>query len=370
MLSLAARLRPRRLQDVIGQVLVRKVLQNGLDKGKLSSSCLFTGPAGTGKTTLARVTATWLVCSNKEPIENKQAGEDEKMQPCLKCENCQAMQKGNHPDVFEFDAASNTGVDDIKECLEGANYKTQMSTNKIYIIDEVHMLSKSAISALLKIIEEPADNLWFLLATTELDKMPYTIISRCLTMQIQPISDHDMKLYLAKVCKDEGYDFEDGVLEIITHASLGCLRAALSYLEQGMILGELTLDNMRAIVRMLSNEELNDIYNTLQDKQKLYDLLKAALYVANPYLLTFQLLQVAEKKGDTQLALQLGYALEELAYSPAPDKILFALIAKAAYINSLPSAQMIWSKLKEEVPVKMEEVGKEDLLKKAKQLFK
>lgn len=383
MLSLAARLRPRRFDQIIGQDLIVKIVQTALEKGKLSNACLFAGPAGTGKTTFARVVANWLVCTNK--VNNTLVDEksSQHLQACLKCSNCLAFAQDAHPDIFEFDAASHTGIDDVKNCLEGMYYQTQLANCKIYIIDEVHMLSKSAISALLKTIEEPQENVWFFLATTEQDKIPETIISRCLTLKLEKVSTAEIAKYLQQVSLEQiksdkleqmktdslaqmdsdnkvQHPLDIKLANIIATAANGCVRAALSYLDQVLLLlesnayqtqsdnlSQLTEQSVRQIVHMPFHDQLEQIYNSLSDPQALNLSISQALSTGvNPYLLVMQLLDLAQEKSDMHTALQLGYVLEELAYSPCPDKVLSVFLWKAQYLKTLPSPQILWDAVK------------------------
>lgn len=378
MLSLAAKLRPKHFRQVVGQDLVCKIILQGLTSEKLSSVCLFSGPAGTGKTTIARLIALWLVCTNKQTIKKNTPSSDDKQtikndppssyiqetykEACLSCENCKAALLEQHPDIMEFDAATNTGIDDIKECLAGSSYQPQLSNKKIYIIDEAHMLSKSAISALLKIIEEPSANVWFLLATTDLEKIPYTIISRCLAFKLHAIQNQQMEQYLAQVCQEHNYGYEPEALQTISQASQGCLRAALSKLEQCSLLihthqesqgikqSKITHEIALELCNFVSNTILDEIYSHIKNTQlkELQLLINQTLQKTNPFNITMQLLEKAIHLEDTALSYQMAQVLEELAYSPCPEKVLFVFLSKAAFIKTLPSADQLWKALKTE----------------------
>lgn len=361
MLSLAARLRPQLFSQVIGQPLICKILSNGLTNKTLPSACLFGGPAGTGKTSLARITALHLVCSNKQ----------EDHQACLQCENCQAALKNAHPDIMEFDAATNTGIDNILQCLEGMNYQTQLSTEKIYIIDEVHMLSKSAISALLKTIEEPMSNIWFLLATTDLHKIPYTIISRCLTLTLNSLSTEQLEAYLNTVCEKENYTFDYEALNLIAQASQGCVRKALSFLEQIFLINEkIDHETTLQITQFLSQNVIEQIYNIITSSCSLNQT-EEALKAYNPYILTTQLLDMAKNKNNLMLAYHLAHVLEELSYSPCPEKVFSILIAKAALLQSYPTPDEIWKAIDSQKDTKSISTPHitQDLFEKAQIMF-
>ena len=224
---LARRYRPRNFTELVGQEAVRQALQGSLRLGKVISSVIFAGIRGTGKTTLARIFAKALNC------ERREGGN-----PCGQCSSCLAIAKGNHEDVLEIDGASNTGVDDIRELQESLAYVPQRSKYKVYIIDEVHMLSISAFNALLKTLEEPRTSVVFVFATTELGKIPRTVRSRCQVFNLTRLSITSIRDHLKLLLANEKVVYDDEAIELLASWSEGSMRDALTMLDQAILLGD------------------------------------------------------------------------------------------------------------------------------------
>lgn len=220
---LARKYRPRNFQDVVGQDHTIKVLINALDKDRLHHAYLFTGSRGVGKTTIARILATGLNCEQKITSE-----------PCQECQNCTDIRNGSFVDLIEIDAASKTGVDDTRELLESVQFQPTRGRFKTYLIDEVHMLSISSFNALLKTLEEPPDHVKFLFATTELKKIPATILSRCLQFHLKNIPPKVISEYLVGVLQQESISHDQESVDIIAQAAKGSMRDALSIADQGI----------------------------------------------------------------------------------------------------------------------------------------
>ena len=212
--------RPQSFEEVAGQQVIVRTLRNAIKGDKIAHAYLFCGPRGTGKTTMARLFAKALNCE-------KGLGEQ-----CNECSNCLALNNGSHPDVVEIDAASNNGVDQVRELIERVNYAAIKGRYKIYIIDEVHMMSQGAFNALLKTLEEPPDHVIFILATTEPHKVLPTILSRCQRYDFGKIEPLDMKKKLVEILGKENVTFEEGALEAIADLADGGMRDALSILDQ------------------------------------------------------------------------------------------------------------------------------------------
>ena len=221
---LARKYRPKDLCDLVGQNVAVTILSNSIKHDRVASAYILTGIRGVGKTTTARIIAKTLNCSN---IDNQK----KIIQACSDCSNCVSIAKSCHPDVIEMDAASNTGVNDVRDIIETTHYVPSSGKYKVYIIDEVHMLSKSAFNAILKTLEEPPDRVIFIFATTEINKIPSTVISRCQRLDMRRINTETMQKYLADICHKENFQIETGALRIISQVSEGSLRDALSLLD-------------------------------------------------------------------------------------------------------------------------------------------
>ena len=227
---LARKYRPSRFDELIGQESLVQTLSNALEMGRLAHAFVLTGLRGIGKTTTARIIARGLNCTGTDG----QGGPT--LSPCGECPSCAGIAEGNHVDVIEMDAASNTGVDDIREIIDGVGYRPLSARYKIYIVDEVHMLSKSAFNALLKTLEEPPEAVKFIFATTEIRKVPVTVLSRCQRFDLRRVSVELMVRHLAGICEKEKITAEEAALARIARAAEGSVRDALSMLDQAAAL--------------------------------------------------------------------------------------------------------------------------------------
>ena len=225
---LARKYRPETFKDLVGQAAMVQTLKNAFEADRIAQAFILTGIRGTGKTTTARIIAKGLNC----------IGLDQKggptVEPCGKCSNCTAIIEGNHVDVLEMDAASRTGVDDIREIIESIYYKASSGRFRVYIIDEVHMLSNNAFNALLKTLEEPPKHVKFIFATTEIRKVPVTVLSRCQRFDLRRIEPEEMIALLQRIAKSEGVNVSEDAFRMITRASEGSARDATSLLDQAI----------------------------------------------------------------------------------------------------------------------------------------
>ena len=239
-ISLARKWRPRLFADLTGQEYVVRALQNAARQNRLHHALLFTGTRGVGKTTLARIVAMLVNC------EQRHADGDE---PCLQCPSCRNIIDGRLTDVMELDAASHTQVDKMRELLEGAVYAPVSAKYKVFIIDEAHMLSKSAFNAMLKTLEEPPSHVKFILATTDPQKLPITVRSRCLCFSLLPLTKQQISGRLVAILSEEGVKYEDTAVREVARLADGSMRDALSILDQGIAHGgnELRADDLRRI---------------------------------------------------------------------------------------------------------------------------
>lgn len=250
---LARKYRPQFFKDVIGQDIFVRMIRNALRQDLVGHGFLITGIRGIGKTTLARLMAKALTCA--------QLGKDQ--EPCGVCVSCEAIVQDKHLDVLEIDAASHTGVDDIRQLIEGCGYKPVMGAYKIFIIDEVHMLSKNAFNALLKTLEEPPSHVKFILATTELHKVPLTIVSRCQQLHLKRVTNDVLADYLKKVCLQEGFQCQESALDLIAKASDGGVRDALVLLERALLLSSHKFLEEPVVRDLMAIPNAEDVQNLL-----------------------------------------------------------------------------------------------------------
>ena len=248
--------RPSTFDEVAGQEHIVKTLKNALATGKLAHAYLFAGPRGTGKTTMAKLLAKALNCDEGIGCQ------------CNECKNCKAIIDGTHPDVIELDAASNNGVDEIRELIDKVKYGTILGRYKVYIIDEVHMLSTGAFNALLKTLEEPPEHVIFILATTEPHKTLPTILSRCQRYDFTKLSDEDIKNRLRSVLEKEGIAYNEDAIKIIVSLADGGMRDALSILDQVLAYSgnKLEVQDILDIFALESKEEKIGLLNSIINK--------------------------------------------------------------------------------------------------------
>ena len=296
---LARKWRPKTFADLVGQEHVVKALRIALDEGRLHHAYLLTGTRGVGKTTIARILAKSLNC------ENAVHGE-----PCGQCESCMQIDSGRYVDLLEIDAASNTGIDNIREVLENAQYAPTAGKYKVYIIDEVHMLSKSAFNAMLKTLEEPPEHVKFILATTDPHKVPITVLSRCLQFVLRNMTTQQVAEHLAHVLDRENVPYQPQALQLLGRAAAGSMRDALSLLDQAIAMGS----------GKVAEQDVRQMIGAV-DKQYLFELLEGIINQNGEALL---------EKAQEMSARAIGFdsALAELAM----------LLQRLALIQTIPSA--------------------------------
>ena len=281
---LARKWRPKTFADLVGQEHVVKALRNALEKGRLHHAYLLTGTRGVGKTTIARILAKSLNC------ETPHEGE-----PCGQCQSCRDIDAGRFVDLLEIDAASNTGIDNIREVLENAQYAPTAGKYKVYIIDEVHMLSKSAFNAMLKTLEEPPEHVKFILATTDPHKVPVTVLSRCLQFVLRNMTAQQVADHLAHVLDSEQIPYAPPALALLGRAAAGSMRDALSLLDQAIAMGS----------GKVAEQDVRQMIGAV-DKRYLYELLQS-IAGQNGAALMNQAREMAER------AVGFDNALSELA---------------------------------------------------------
>jgi DNA polymerase-3 subunit gamma/tau len=254
---IARKFRPQVFEDVVGQKPIVQTLQNAVKMDRIGHAYLFSGPRGVGKTTTARILAKSLNCAEGPTIT-----------PCNRCPACDEISAGRSIDVFEIDAASNTGVDNIRELRESAKYAPARSRYKIFIIDEVHMLSTSAFNALLKILEEPPPHVVFIMATTERHKLPATVLSRCQQFVFRTISPAEIQAHLRQIAQREGVSIDERALSYIVKASEGSMRDAQSLLDQIISFsGQQVIDeDVRDVLGLIPSEILDRTLEALAER--------------------------------------------------------------------------------------------------------
>jgi DNA polymerase-3 subunit gamma/tau len=260
---LARKYRPETFSDLIGQEAMVRTLKNAFDADRIAQAFMMTGIRGVGKTTTARIIAKGMNCIGLEGNTGPTTS------PCGQCEHCVAISEGRHVDVLEMDAASRTGVDDIREIIDSVHYRAASARFKIYIIDEVHMLSNNAFNALLKTLEEPPEHVKFIFATTEIRKVPVTVLSRCQRFDLRRIEPEEMIKMLQNLAKLENASISNEALALITRASEGSARDAQSLLDQAIShgAGETSVDQVRAMLGLADRGRVLDLFEFIMRGQ-------------------------------------------------------------------------------------------------------
>jgi DNA polymerase III subunit gamma/tau len=254
---LARKYRPRDFSGLIGQEALVRTLRNAIAQGRLAHGFMLTGVRGVGKTTTARILARCFNCIGTDSKGGPTA------EPCGACEHCVAIAEDRHVDVIEMDAASRTGIDDIRELIDGVRYRPVGARYKVYIIDEVHMLSEKAFNALLKTLEEPPEHVKFIFATTEIRKVPVTVLSRCQRFDLRRIAAEELTRYFLKIAAAEGAKITQGAAAMIARAADGSARDGLSLLDQAIALshGEIDEAQVRDMLGLADRTQLIDLYD-------------------------------------------------------------------------------------------------------------
>ena len=297
--ALYRKYRSQTFGEMVGQKVISTTLRQAVESGKISHAYLFSGPRGTGKTSAAKIFAKAMNCPNQVDGE-----------PCNHCDICRDITNGSLEDVIEIDAASNNGVDEIREIRDKSTYAPSRATYKVYIIDEVHMLSTGAFNALLKTLEEPTENVVFILATTELHKIPATILSRVQRFEFKSIKQGAIKEHLASILEKEGLTFDDEALTIISRRAEGGMRDALSILDQALslsadnnvsqsvaeeITGSIGLTALDSFVASVRNQ---DTTKALSNLETLFDNGKSMSRFATDLLEYFRDLLIVKAGGE------------------------------------------------------------------------
>lgn len=375
---LARKYRPQNFEDLLGQDALVQTLTNAIQNNRLHHAYILTGIRGVGKTTTARLIARALNCTGADGKGGST------IHPCGVCDNCKAIAAGRHMDVMELDAASHTGVDDIRELLDSARYAPTNARYKVYIIDEVHMLSKGAFNALLKTLEEPPAHVKFIFATTEIRKVPVTILSRCQRFDLQRLSVETLTQLFTKILANENIPAETEALDIIAKAADGSARDGLSLLDQAIVLsnGNINTDvvkkmlgladrsqtltlfenlvngNMEAVLKDISEQYTNGATPmiVLQDLINItHDLAKVKII---PALLNSTSLSEIEKKTFATLSTSCSLAvlskiwqmlikgISEINMAPSAVEALEMILLRVAYSASLPTPYEILNEVK------------------------
>ena len=255
---LARKYRPQNFDDMVGQKHVLTALKNAFNTGRLHHAYLLTGTRGVGKTTIARILAKCFNCEKGVTAE-----------PCGECEACKAIAKGAYQDLIEIDAASRTKVEDIRDILDNVQYRPFQARYKVYIIDEVHMLSNSSFNALLKTLEEPPEYVKFVLATTDPQKLPVTVVSRCLQFQLKALTQEDIRGQLSFILGKENISYEEEGLRELARAARGSMRDALSLTDQAIALGNgsITLNGVMEMIGSLDSTYIVSLLDIIAQNQ-------------------------------------------------------------------------------------------------------
>ncbi|RVU36570.1 DNA polymerase III subunit gamma/tau [Hwanghaeella grinnelliae] len=254
---LARKYRPKDFQSMIGQEALVRILTNAINSGRIAQAFMLTGVRGVGKTTTARIIAKALNCTGPDGTGGPTP------EPCGVCDNCKSIAEDRHVDVQEMDAASRTGVDDIRELIDGVRYRPVAARYKVYVLDEVHMLSRNAFNALLKTLEEPPEHVKFIFATTEIRKVPVTVLSRCQRFDLRRVPLDQLISYFRWICEQEGREVEDEALAMVSRAADGSVRDGLSILDQAIALadGAVTGGRVRDMLGLADRSRVYDLFD-------------------------------------------------------------------------------------------------------------
>lgn len=387
---LARKYRPKVFSDLIGQEALVRTITNAISKDRLAQAYILTGIRGIGKTSSARIIARAFNCIGPDGKGGMTPN------PCGVCKHCQDIANDCHVDVIEIDAASNTGVDNIREIIEGAKYNPLSARYKIYIIDEVHMLSKSAFNALLKTLEEPPERLKFIFATTEIRKVPVTILSRCQRFDLRRIDAKTLADYFKTITLKENVTAQDEAIALIAKAADGSVRDGLSLLDQAIAHGngDVTAEQVRQMIGLADKTVLFDLYEKLM-KGQINETLKTAEAQYNlgtdPIILTQDLLELThwltrikispelvndvtlsetEKETGKKMADSLSMStltrawqmllkgMNEVKFSESPLKALEMLLIRMAYASELPTPLELFEEFKKNPEAMVSEAQK------------
>ncbi|MDC0410516.1 DNA polymerase III subunit gamma/tau, partial [Gammaproteobacteria bacterium] len=313
---LARKYRPSNFEEVVGQPHIIQAIVNSIASNKIHQAYIFSGTRGVGKTTLARILSKCLNClSSEEPVTK----------PCDKCTVCDEIKNGRHLDFLEIDAASKTGVDDMRELLDTVQYKPSSGRYKIYLIDEVHMLSTSSFNALLKTLEEPPAHVIFIFATTDPEKIPKTVQSRCLQLNLKTINKDDLEMHLQNVINSEQIEHDKNSLSLISESAQGSVRDALTLLDQSIAHGN----------GSLKEEDVKELLGTIDDSL-ISDLIDAVV------------------SGDAENTFNIFYKIEEL--TPEYENVLKHIIS---FIHKVSLEQALQNSNNEPIKIIAQAVDRE-----------
>lgn len=370
---LARQYRPKILSELIGQDVLVRILTNAFTANRIPHAIMMSGTRGVGKTTTARLLARALNCTGPD------GNGGPTLNPCNICDACQKLLGGNHIDVLEMDAASRTGVDDIRDIIEGVKYKPVSARYKIYIIDEVHMLSKSAFNALLKTLEEPPEHAKFIFATTEIRRVPVTILSRCMRFDLRMVDATTLSAYLQKIAQKENVQLDGKTALLLAQAAQGSVRDGLSLLDQAIVYAQdiISFDQVKQMLGLLDRtllykllaaifegnpqealslsqkayQEGADPLHILHDLQAILYILSRALidasYLQNPSVLEFDRINAAELLPNINMPLLIRTwqmtqkGIEELNCAFDAYQSLELILIRLTYVADLPTPDVL-----------------------------
>lgn len=377
---LARKYRPVDFAELIGQDAMVRTLSNAIETGRLAHAFILTGVRGIGKTTTARIIAKALNCIGKD------GNGTATIEPCGECENCLSISESRHVDVMEMDAASRTGIDDIREIIDGVKYASVSARFKIYIIDEVHMLSRNAFNALLKTLEEPPEHVKFIFATTEIRKVPVTVLSRCQRFDLRRISIEELIEHYSSIAKKENCEIEENALSMIARAAEGSVRDGLSLLDQAFAhgAGKVSEEQVRDMLGLADRAQIFDLYKDILEGKTADALAKLRHqfhHGADPAVIIQDMLELthwltrlkvvpdagddlvtseAERKQGLEMANGLSIPIltrtwqmllkgtEEVRISPNPISAAEMVIVRLTYSSNLPTPEELVKKIKKD----------------------